>query len=222
MHSKGISWTTSKHQMTFSIIKAIYLGTNNHILHSTLISIKIGLIEKVDPKRRFEQTLEVMVDPRFLTTDLYIGKKIDIYELIEPIPLVQDFYLAKLSTQPNQKAYEQFMLQQTKLRRAMILNTLDLRPTTNISSSQLKAFRRFVGLSLKDFAKKIHISDKTLSYYESGELDINQSLIDNINANFSIDHLKMEVWFDYVTVTFTQLKAPEVIDKILKMDISLF
>ncbi|MCX7579875.1 XRE family transcriptional regulator [Leuconostoc falkenbergense] len=217
---------------TNQFYSATFLGTTQHSLaYTNTPLIKVGL----SLHGELQTVKTVKVNGNQLSNNLKLGDFIEL-GIIKGDELNGYTAISIDATQANDNNYRKLFTDLESLKNVGKYQLLklvkndekednameDFIKAPKLQGSHIKTIRNMLNLKQTEFAEKIGVSGSLLSYIEIGSKPITDEFVEKMYTAFPDLKNALDLQFDWVTITFSDMTGEQVINDVMRLKPELF
>lgn len=217
---------------TNQFYSATFLGTTQHSLaYTNTPLIKVGL----SLHSELQTVKTVKVNGNQLSNNLKLGDFIEL-GIIKGDELNGYTAISIDATQANDNNYRKLFTDLESLKNVGKYQLLklvkndekednameDFIKAPKLQGSHIKTIRNMLNLKQTEFAEKIGVSGSLLSYIEIGSKPITDEFVEKMYTVFPDLKNALDLQFDWVTITFSDMTGEQVINDVMRLKPELF
>ncbi|WP_273716222.1 replication initiation factor domain-containing protein [Leuconostoc mesenteroides] len=217
---------------TNQFYSATFLGTTQHSLaYTNTPLIKVGL----SLHGELQNVKTVKVNGNQLSNNLKLGDFIEL-GIIKGDELNGYTAISIDATQANDNNYRKLFTDLESLKNVGKYQLLklvkndekednameDFIKAPKLQGSHIKTIRNMLNLKQTEFAEKIGVSGSLLSYIEIGSKPITDEFVEKMYTAFPDLKNALDLQFDWVTITFSDMTGEQVINDVMRLKSELF
>lgn len=217
---------------TNQFYSATFLGTTQHSLaYTNTPLIKVGL----SLHSELQTVKTVKVNGNQLSNNLKLGDFIEL-GIIKGNELNGYTAISIDATQANDNNYRKLFTDLESLKNVGKYQLLklvkndekednameDFIKAPKLQGSHIKTIRNMLNLKQTEFAEKIGVSGSLLSYIEIGSKPITDEFVEKMYTVFPDLKNALDLQFDWVTITFSDMTGEQVINDVMRLKPELF
>lgn len=212
--------------------RATFLGTTQHSLaYTNTPLLKVGL----SLHGELQTVKTVKVNGNQLSNNLKLGDFIEL-GIIKGDELNGYTAISIDATQANDNNYRKLFTDLESLKNVGKYQLLklvkndekednameDFIKAPKLQGSHIKTIRNMLNLKQTEFAEKIGVSGSLLSYIEIGSKPITDEFVEKMYTAFPDLKNALDLQFDWVTITFSDMTGEQVINDVMRLKPELF